>query len=158
MKAQYAMTVDASAALIAAGVPLSARSGATPENRSQTDSWSPGTGIQRTAMLAKTTEAAAIPAARRESGGVSSAHRKTVSTKPRSFPDERPSFRSLEMPAAVFSMQSVTSKTEEYCQSACKFDPSSASNFDPFVRRVLLVALVSSELAGIAEARRARVA
>ena len=44
------------------------------------------------------------------------------------------------------------------CQSACKFDPSSASNFDPFVRRALLVALVSSELAGIAEAGRARVA
>ncbi|MEH2547072.1 hypothetical protein V1283_003717 [Bradyrhizobium sp. AZCC 2262] len=44
------------------------------------------------------------------------------------------------------------------CQSACKFDPSSASNFDPFARRGLLVALVSSELAGIAEARRARVA
>jgi hypothetical protein len=44
------------------------------------------------------------------------------------------------------------------CQSACNFDPSSASNFDPFVRRCLLVALVSSELAGIAEARRARVA
>ncbi|WP_246773995.1 hypothetical protein [Bradyrhizobium diazoefficiens] len=44
------------------------------------------------------------------------------------------------------------------CQSACKFDPSSASNFDPFARRALLVALVSSELAGIAEARRARVA
>jgi hypothetical protein len=44
------------------------------------------------------------------------------------------------------------------CQSAFKFDPSSASNFDPFARRVLLVALVSSELAGIAEARRARVA
>ncbi|MHC2898920.1 5-methylcytosine-specific restriction endonuclease McrBC regulatory subunit McrC [Bradyrhizobium barranii subsp. barranii] len=44
------------------------------------------------------------------------------------------------------------------CQSACKFDPSSASNFDPFPRRGLLVALVSSELAGIAEARRARVA
>ena len=44
------------------------------------------------------------------------------------------------------------------CQSAPKFDPSSASNFDPFVRRALLVALVSSELAGIAEARRARVA
>ncbi|WP_244645935.1 hypothetical protein [Bradyrhizobium campsiandrae] len=43
------------------------------------------------------------------------------------------------------------------CQSACKFDPSSASNFDPFGRRALLVALVSSELAGIAEARRARV-
>ncbi|UGY29930.1 hypothetical protein HU675_0007995 [Bradyrhizobium septentrionale] len=44
------------------------------------------------------------------------------------------------------------------CQSAFKFDPSSASNFDPFARRALLVALVSSELAGIAEARRARVA
>lgn len=44
------------------------------------------------------------------------------------------------------------------CQSAPKFDPSSASNFDPFVRRALLVALVSSELAGIAEAGRARVA
>ena len=44
------------------------------------------------------------------------------------------------------------------CQSAFKFDPSSASNFDPFERRGLAVALVSSELAGIAETRRARVA
>jgi hypothetical protein len=44
------------------------------------------------------------------------------------------------------------------CQSACKFDPVSASNFDPFERRVLTVALVSSELAGIAETKRARVA
>jgi hypothetical protein len=35
--------------------------------------------------------------------------------------------------------------------------PVSASNFDPFERRVLTVALVSSELAGIAETRRARV-
>ena len=43
------------------------------------------------------------------------------------------------------------------CQPASKFDPSSASNFDPFVRRGLAVALGSSELAGIAEARRARV-
>ena len=43
------------------------------------------------------------------------------------------------------------------CQSAFKFDPVSASNFDPFERRVLTVALVSSELAGIAETRRARV-
>ncbi|MET4528408.1 ppGpp synthetase/RelA/SpoT-type nucleotidyltransferase, partial [Bradyrhizobium sp. JR18.2] len=32
------------------------------------------------------------------------------------------------------------------CQSACKFDPSSASNFDPFVRRGLTVALGSLEL------------
>ena len=46
----------------------------------------------------------------------------------------------------------------ELCQSACKFDPSSASNFDPFVRRGLTVALGSLELAGIAETRRARVA
>jgi len=45
-----------------------------------------------------------------------------------------------------------------HCQSAFNFDPSSASNFDPFVRRGLAVALVSSELAGIAETRRARVA
>src|ERR1700738_644588 len=42
------------------------------------------------------------------------------------------------------------------CQSAFKFDPVSASNFDPFERRVLTVALVSSELAGIAGMRRAR--
>ena len=44
------------------------------------------------------------------------------------------------------------------CQSALNFDPVSASNFDPFARRGLRVALVSSELAGIAETRRARVA
>src|SRR6476619_3422070 len=46
---------------------------------------------------------------------------------------------------------------EVHCQSAFKFDPVSASNFDPFGRRVLTVALVTSELAGIAETRRARV-
>jgi hypothetical protein len=44
------------------------------------------------------------------------------------------------------------------CQSAFKFDPGSASNFDPFERRVLTVALASSELAGVAETWRARVA
>jgi hypothetical protein len=44
------------------------------------------------------------------------------------------------------------------CQSALNFDPVSASNFDPFARRGLRVALDSSELAGIAETRRARVA
>ena len=44
------------------------------------------------------------------------------------------------------------------CQSAFKFDPVSASNFDPFARRGLAVALASSELAGIAETWRARVA
>ena len=43
------------------------------------------------------------------------------------------------------------------CQSARKTDPGSASNFDPFERRVLAVALASSELAGIAETWRARV-
>ena len=46
----------------------------------------------------------------------------------------------------------------EHCQSAYKFDPVSASNFDPFARRDLRVALDSSELAGIAETRRARAA
>jgi hypothetical protein len=39
-----------------------------------------------------------------------------------------------------------------------QIDPVSASNFDPFERRVLAVALASSELAGIAETWRARVA
>ena len=43
------------------------------------------------------------------------------------------------------------------CQSAFKFDPVSASNFDPFERRGLTVALAASELAGIAETWRARV-
>lgn len=37
------------------------------------------------------------------------------------------------------------------CQSAYKFDPVSAPKFDPLARRCLTVALVSSELAGIAE-------
>ena len=37
------------------------------------------------------------------------------------------------------------------CQSAFKFDPRSASNFDPFWRRVLAVALAPSELVGVAE-------
>ncbi len=43
------------------------------------------------------------------------------------------------------------------CQSAFKFDPRSASNFDPFWRRVLAVALAPSELVGVAETARARV-
>ena len=46
----------------------------------------------------------------------------------------------------------------DLCQSARKFDPVSASNFDPFARRDLRVALDSSELAGIGETRRARAA
>jgi type IV secretion system protein VirB11 len=44
------------------------------------------------------------------------------------------------------------------CQSAFKFDPVSASNFDPFERRVLTIALASSELVGVAETWRARAA
>ena len=44
------------------------------------------------------------------------------------------------------------------CQSAFKFDPGSASNFDPFERRVLAVALAPSELVGVAETVRARAA
>jgi DNA invertase Pin-like site-specific DNA recombinase len=44
------------------------------------------------------------------------------------------------------------------CQSAFKFDPASASNFDPFGRRVLAVALAPSELVGVAETVRARAA
>ena len=56
-------------------------------------------------------------------------------------------------PLIAFSSCSVRN-----CQSAFKFDPASASNFDPFERRVLTVALGSSELAGVAETRRARAA
>ena len=41
------------------------------------------------------------------------------------------------------------------CQTASKFDPVSASNFDP--RRVLTVAVAPSELVGVAETARARV-
>ena len=44
-----------------------------------------------------------------------------------------------------------------YCQSAFKFDPVSASNFDPLGRRVLTVALAPSELVGVVETGRARV-
>jgi hypothetical protein len=44
------------------------------------------------------------------------------------------------------------------CQSAFKFDPASASNFDPFGRRVLAVTLAPSELVGVAETVRARAA
>jgi hypothetical protein len=43
------------------------------------------------------------------------------------------------------------------CQSAFKFDPRSASNFDPLDRRVRAVALAPSELVGVAETARARV-
>ena len=43
------------------------------------------------------------------------------------------------------------------CQSASKFDPPSASNFDPLERRGRAVALAPSELAGVAETARARV-
>src|SRR5580704_13378000 len=43
------------------------------------------------------------------------------------------------------------------CQSASKFDPLSASNFDPLWRRVLAVAIAPSELVGVAETARARV-
>ena len=43
------------------------------------------------------------------------------------------------------------------CQSAFKFDPRSASNFDPLERRVRAVAFAPSELVGVAETARARV-
>ena len=57
--------------------------------------------------------------------------------------------------SGVASPQSA--KRFKLCQSACKFDPVSASKFDPFDRRGLAVALGPSELAGIAETERARV-
>ena len=49
------------------------------------------------------------------------------------------------------------SVSEGGCQSAFKFDPVSASNFDPLERRVLAVALAPSELVGVVETGRVRV-
>ena len=43
-----------------------------------------------------------------------------------------------------------------FCQSAFKFDPRSAPNFDPLERRVRAVAVAPSELVGVAETARAR--
>ncbi len=48
-------------------------------------------------------------------------------------------------------------KSKSTCQSAFKFDPRSASNFDPLDRRVRAVAVAPSELVGVAETARARV-
>jgi adenine-specific DNA-methyltransferase len=56
------------------------------------------------------------------------------------------------------NLQALPASQRSLCQSAPKFDPVSASNFDPFERRVLAVALGSSELVGVAETSRARVA
>ena len=44
----------------------------------------------------------------------------------------------------------------QMCQSACNFDPRSASNFDPLEARRAVV-LAPSELVGVAETARARV-
>src|SRR5581483_2578594 len=87
-------------------------------------------------------------------------------------PKRSQSLRSTKPPSGVYSLGGLagvspdlwgklsdasTHTRSSKCQPASKFDPSSASKFDPLVRRGLAVALVSSELAGIAEARRARV-
>jgi transposase len=59
-----------------------------------------------------------------------------------------------QIPAA-FNAVAIAPARE--CQSASKFDPPSASNFDPLERRVRAVALALSELVGVAETARARV-
>jgi len=77
-----------------------------------------------------------------------------------------PDLEALDLAAGSIATENGRVKLNEFlqsvsnprCQSAPKFDPASASNFDPFERRGLTVALGSSELAGIAETRRARVA
>ena len=53
--------------------------------------------------------------------------------------------------AQVLAVKKVTAE----CQSASKFDPLSASNFDPLWRRVLAVAIAPSEVVGVAETARA---
>lgn len=62
----------------------------------------------------------------------------------------RPTFSGLVV-------RSLIAGTVSTCQSALDWDLRSASKRPPFDRRILLVALGSSELAGIAEASRARV-
>jgi hypothetical protein len=78
-----------------------------------------------------------------------------------SGPHQQPAAKLIRSPAPAGSQDAArrlfAASSAIECQSACKFAPSSASNFDPFGRRDLAVALVSSELVGIAEARRARV-
>ena len=69
-----------------------------------------------------------------------------------------PEFQIVDSDVAAAVLVSGIYRASADCQSAFKFDPVSASNFDPFERRGLGGALVSSELAGIAETRRARVA
>jgi hypothetical protein len=49
------------------------------------------------------------------------------------------------------------SEAKEGCQSACKFDPRSASDFDPLERRDLAVAFAPSELVWVAETARVRI-
>jgi hypothetical protein len=83
-------------------------------------------------------------------------------TKTKQFPIDA---TNLEHPGdfgVVFGIEALadvlrTFIGERCCQSASKFDPLSASNFDPLWRRVLAVALAPSELVGVAETARARV-
>src|SRR6478752_5608502 len=66
----------------------------------------------------------------------------------------------LQDPAYIRTVQrmaEVDGQKQPVCQSALEWDPLSASKRDPFDRRVLLVALAASELAGVAETARARV-
>lgn len=76
----------------------------------------------------------------------------------RAVEDCRAGIEILSRPLPRTGRTALTALLESACQSAPKFDPVSASNFDPFERRVLTVALASSELAGVAETWRARVA
>ena len=72
--------------------------------------------------------------------------------------DDRLGAATYDFAAKVVAVIPFVAEERAHCQSAFKFDPVSASNFDPFERRVLTVALAWSELAGVAETRRARVA
>src|ERR1700675_4090081 len=53
--------------------------------------------------------------------------------------------------AVVVAAAAIGAIIGDGCQSALEWDPLSASKRDPFDRRVLLVALASSELVGVAE-------
>jgi hypothetical protein len=66
-------------------------------------------------------------------------------------------FVSVQVTTLIGAGQWVRTNSILWCQSASKFDPRSASNFDPLGRRVSGLAVAPSELVGVAETARALV-
>jgi hypothetical protein len=81
---------------------------------------------------------------------IAAAERRSAVQRPQHGAGSLSAFRRALQGSQVVPMRST-------CQTASKFDPRSASNFDPLWRRALAVALAPSELVGVAETARARV-